>query len=54
MGGRAAGFRPAVGGGVGRLSAGTDWRTVSPDFGPTALRSPIPNQQNPQQPFWIN
>lgn len=41
MGGRAAGFRPAVDGGVGRLSPGSDWRTDFPDFGRTALRSPI-------------
>ena len=41
MGGRAAGFRPAVAGGVGRLSPGSDWETDCPDFGRTALRSPI-------------
>jgi hypothetical protein len=41
MGGRAAGFRPAVGGGVGRLSPGSDWLTDFPDFGRTALRSPM-------------
>ena len=41
MGGRAAGFRPAVDGGVGRLSPGSDWETDCPDFGPTALRSPM-------------
>jgi len=41
MGGRAAGFRPAVDGGVGLLSPGSDWRTDFPDFGRTALRSPI-------------
>lgn len=41
MGGRAAGFRPAVGGGVGRLSPGSDWETDCPDFGRTALRSPM-------------
>jgi hypothetical protein len=41
MGGRAAGFRPAVNGGVGRLSPGSDWLTDFPDFGRTALRSPI-------------
>lgn len=34
-------FRPAVDGGVGRLSPGSDWQTDAPDFGPTALRSPI-------------
>lgn len=41
MGGRAAGFRPAVGGGVGRLSPGSDWETDCPDIGRTALRSPM-------------
>ena len=41
MGGRAAGFRPAVAGGVGRLSPGSDWETDCPDFGRTALRSPM-------------
>jgi hypothetical protein len=41
MGGRAAGFRPAVAGGVGRLSPGSDWLTDFPDFGRTALRSPM-------------
>ena len=40
-GGRAAGFRPAVAGGVGRLSPGSDWLTDCPDFGRTALRSPM-------------
>jgi hypothetical protein len=41
MGGRAAGFRPAVTGGVGLLSPGSDWLTDCPDFGRTALRSPM-------------
>ena len=42
MGGRAAGFRPAVDdGGVGRLSPGSDWLTDFPEFGRTALRSPM-------------
>ena len=41
MGGRAAGFRTAVDGGVARLSPGSDWLTDFPDFGPTALRSPM-------------
>ncbi len=41
MGGRAAGFRPAVTGGVGLLSPGSDWETDCPDFGRTALRSPM-------------
>lgn len=41
MGGRAAGFRPAVAGGVGLLSPGSDSQTDCPDFGRTALRSPM-------------
>jgi hypothetical protein len=41
MSGRAAGFRPAVTGGVGLLSPGSDWLTDCPDFGWTALRSPM-------------
>jgi len=40
-GGQAAGFRPALSGGVGCLSTGTEWATALPEFSPTALRLPV-------------